>query len=112
MTPAPSQNKLQLKQNASLRLTCVTTFAPQLGYQNLDDLVITSSIWSSDTQTYNLTVTIVDSANFKFQLYGPPAVMNVIQTGSAYMDIKYATRGGDNLYTETIELYMLRNITP
>lgn len=99
-------NKYPWKQGMSFEATC--TLPPSSSIQDLNGVVIQSSIRCSDGQVFNLNVSIPDYEKTKF-------ILSMMDTtawsiGIAEWDVKIS-KGGKVMYTDTVEFDVINRIT-
>ena len=98
---------LRFKRGSTFAADC--TISQTASIENLNDVTITSSIEDSEGKLHSAIVTIINSNDRTFKVY----ISNTTRfsLGSAMWDIKLS-RSGVVFYSETVEIIIVKQITP
>lgn len=109
MTTPGENSKFTLKRGGTFELTC--RLKPQGGIKTLSGVTVASAVRTANASLYNCTVTIPDPAGTSFTVSIPNSTTVQFWLGPAYWDIKFI-KDGKTFYSETVEFFVERNITP
>jgi len=107
MTVPPSQTITQFKKGSTFNPQCTMEASGSL--PNLIGVTVTSSVKTSNNITHNAVVTIPNPSVLAFSVRIDDSLDFGI--GLAQWDIKFV-KDGIVFYTETIQLNIVKNITP
>ena len=107
MTTSP-YSQIVIKQGSTFERTMPASFAQALGFTDLIDVTIASSIVTNDSMEHNLVVTVPDPTQLTFHLR---ASADKWKIGDANWDVKFTRLDGRITYSETIPVKVTKHFT-
>ena len=107
MTTSP-YSQLVIKQGSTFEQTIPATIALGLGFTDLVDVTIASSVVTNDAVEHHLVVTVPDDSQLTFHVQASSAGWKI---GDANWDIKFTRADGRVSYSDTVPVKITKHFT-